>query len=100
VTHPNPQMVVWAAYALTQLGVDHFDHITDALGSASVNVRRSAILALQQLGDARAVGPLLALQHDSARRFVADTTVGEAVERALRSLGYDVGRLPPRSSGR
>ncbi|MBZ0297971.1 MAG: HEAT repeat domain-containing protein [Anaerolineae bacterium] len=93
--HDNPQMVVWAAYALTRLGHDHFEQLTDALESDDVMVRRSAILALHQLGDERAIGPLLALQHDDSRRFQADSTVAEAVDRALISLGYNVGKLPP-----
>lgn len=96
LTHDNPQMVVWAAYALTRLGHDHFNDIAQALESDDVMVRRSAILAFQQLGDQRAVGPLLALQHDDSRRFQADSTVAEAVDRALTSLGYNIGRLPPR----
>ena len=94
--HDNPQMVVWAAYALTCLEQDHFEVIASALESDNVDVRRSAILALKQLGDQRAIGPLLALQHDESRRFSADSTVAEAVDRALISLGYNVGRLPPR----
>lgn len=94
--HTNAQMVIWAAYALTRLGHDHFDTITAGLGSGSVDVRRSAILALAQLGDSRAVGPLLALRDDASRRFADDSTVAEAVERALVSLGYNIGRLPPR----
>ncbi len=94
--HDNPQMVVWAAYALTCMGQDHFDVLAEALQHENVDVRRSAILALKQLGDERAIGPLLTLQHDEGRRFSADSTVSEAVDRALISLGYNVGKLPPR----
>lgn len=96
LNHDNPQMVVWAAYALTRLGDDHFERLAAALEAGDVMVRRSAILALQQLGDSRAIGPLLALQHDESRRFQADSTVAEAADRALSSLGFNVGRLPPR----
>lgn len=95
LNHPNLQMVVWAAFALTRLGRDEFARIAAALESPNVDVRRSAVLALQQLGDVRAVGPLLALRDDHARRFEADSTVAEAATRALISLGYDIGTLPP-----
>lgn len=93
--HPNLQLVVWAAFALTCLGHDHFDILAQALSADSVEVRRSAVLALQQLGDQRAVPLLLALSRDQGRRFEADSTVAEAAARALLRLGYDVGRLPP-----
>lgn len=92
----HQQLVVWAAFALTRLGDDHFDLLVDALNADEVEVRRSAILALRQLGDQRAIGPLLALMGDTSRRFAADSTVDEAVYQALVSLGYNVGRLPPR----
>jgi HEAT repeat protein len=95
--HKNRQLVVWAAYALTRLGHDHFHILEAALESPDVAVRRSGILAMQQLGDKRAVGPLLALCDDQSRRFEADNTVGEAATKTLISLGYNVGRLPPRS---
>ena len=94
--HPNPQLVVWSAFALTRLGDDHFDLIAAALDAAEVDVRRSAILAMRQLGDPRAIGPLLARLGDEERRFKADSTVDEAVNQALVSLGYNIGRLPPR----
>jgi HEAT repeat protein len=84
----NPQLVVWAAYALTMLGNDYFPTIVNALSSSDVVVRRSAILALQQLGDKRAIPLLLPLANDPERRFEADSTVGEAVQKALASLGY------------
>ena len=61
-----------------------------------VEVRRSAILGMRLLGDQRAIGPLLALQGDDRRRFEADSTVDEAVLQALISLGYNIGKLPPR----
>ncbi len=93
---PHQQLVVWAAFALTRLGDDHFDVLIDALRDDEVDVRRSAILALRQLGDPRAIGPLLALLGDNSRRFAADTTVEEAVNQALVNLGYNIGRLPPR----
>ncbi len=93
----NPQLVVWAAFALTRLEVDHFDVLVKALSAAEVDVRRSAILALRLLGDDRAIGPLLSLQGDDSRRFEADSTVDEAVNQALISLGYNIGKLPPRS---
>ncbi|MCB9456308.1 MAG: HEAT repeat domain-containing protein [Anaerolineaceae bacterium] len=93
----NPQLKVWAAYALTKLGHDRFDLIVEPLGSKDVLVRRSAILALEQLGDRRAVEYLLPLQDDHARRFEGDTTIAEAAAKALAHLGYNVGRLPPRS---
>ncbi len=96
LSHHNPQLVVWVAYALTRLGHDHFDILENALENPDVAVRRSGILAMQQLGDSRAVGPLLALRDDPGRRFEADNTVAEAVTKALISLGYNVGRLPPR----
>lgn len=91
----NPQLVIWVAFALTRLGEDHFDALAGALQADEVEVRRSAILALRQLGDRRAIGPLLALQGDESRRFEADTTVDEAVNQTLISLGYNVGKLPP-----
>jgi HEAT repeat protein len=94
----NPQLVVWAAYALTRLHRDYFAVIAEALESDNVDVRRSAILALQQLGDKRAIAPLLTLSDDQGRRFDADSTVAEAAAKALISLGYNVGKLPPRSS--
>ena len=92
----NPQLVVWAAFALTRLNVDHFEILSEALTSPEVEVRRSAILAMRLLGDQRAIGPLLALQGDESRRFEADSTVDEAVNQALIILGYNVGKLPPR----
>jgi hypothetical protein len=95
--HKNRQLVVWVAYALTRLGHDHFHLLEAALANRDVAVRRSGILAMQQLGDKRAVGPLLAVCDDQSRRFEADTTVAEAAIKALISLGYNVGRLPPRS---
>lgn len=95
--HSNPQLVVWAAYALTKLGHDQFSLIGTALSSADVDVRRSAILAMQQLGDSRAIPLLVALPHDNARRFDGDSTVSEAAAKALASLGYNIGNLPPRS---
>jgi HEAT repeat protein len=85
----NPQLVVWAAFALTRLGRDRFDMLENALKSDDVNVRRSGILAMQQLGDPRAIEPLLALQDDQERRFEADTTVARAASKALRILGYE-----------
>jgi HEAT repeat protein len=95
--HDNPQLVVWAAYALTCLGDDHFSTLESALTHDDVDVRRSAILAMRQLGDQRAIGPLLALLGDEERRFAADSTVDEAVNQALVSLGYNIGKLPPRA---
>jgi hypothetical protein len=50
---------------------------------------------MQQLGDRRAIEPLLTMKDDRARRFEDDTTVAEAAEKALASLGYNVGNLPP-----
>lgn len=94
--HSNPQLVVWAAFALTRLGHDHFHLLDVATRSDEVDVRRSAILAMQQLGDKRAIEPLLALCHDQSRRFATDSTVGEAATKALISLGYNIGYLPPR----
>jgi HEAT repeat protein len=96
LTHKNKQLVVWVAYALTRLGHDHFHILEKALENRDVAVRRSGILAMQQLGDKRAVGPLLAVCDDPSRRFEADNTVAEAATKALISLGYNVGRLPPR----
>lgn len=84
----HPQVGVWAAYALTCLGDDQFHRIVTALTHPLVDVRRSGILALHQLGDPRAIPPLLTMRGDSARRFEADNTVGEAAEKALLSLGY------------
>jgi HEAT repeat protein len=95
--HPNPQLVVWAAFALTRLGHDHFSVLEKALKADGVDVRRSAILAMQQLGDSRAIHPLLSLSNDQERRFEADLTVAEAAAKALAHLGYNVGHLPPRS---
>lgn len=92
----NRQLVVWAAFALTRLGHDHFEFISEALRSNDVDVRRSAILAMQQLGDQRAIEPLLTVCNDHSRRFEVDSTVAEAAMRALISLGYNVGKLPPR----
>ena len=93
----NPQLVVWAAFALTRLGSDHFATIAESLASDDVDVRRSALLALQQLGDTRAIPYLLGLSNDQGRRFEADSTVAEAAAKALAILGYNVGNLPPRS---
>jgi len=98
LNNDNHQLVVWAAYALTRLGHDYFSVLADALTAPDVDVRRSAVLALQQLGDPRAIPPLLALSDDHARRFEADSTVAEAAVKALVSLGYNVGNLPPRST--
>ncbi len=94
--HKNRQLVVWVAFALTRLGHDHFEILEEALKHRAVTVRRSAVLAMQQLGDKRAVGPLLARCDDQERRFEADSTVAEAAMKALTSLGYNVGRLPPK----
>jgi HEAT repeat protein len=93
---PNPQLVVWAAFALTRLGHDHFTFLETALQSGEVDVRRSAILAMQQLGDPRAIGPLLRVCDDPSRRFETDSTVAEAATKALVNLGYNFGNLPPR----
>jgi len=95
--HPHQQLVIWAAFALTRLGDDHFDTLSSALESGDVDVRRSAILAMRQLGDQRAIGPLLTLLGDEERRFQADSTVDEAVNQALVILGFNIGKLPPRS---
>jgi HEAT repeat protein len=95
--HANAQLVVWAAFALTRLGQDYFEVLADAIRSPEVEVRRSAVLAMQQLGDRRAIDSLLAVCHDDARRFKDDSTVGEAATKALMNLGYNVGNLPPRS---
>jgi HEAT repeat protein len=84
----NPQLVVWAAFALTRLDEDHFEILVEALDAAEVDVRRSAILALRLLGDARAIEPLLALRADLSTRFDGDLTVAEAATQALVSLGY------------
>lgn len=96
LNHSNSQLVVWIAFALTRLGHDHFAILESALADSEVMVRRSGILAMQQLGDQRAVGPLLAVCDDHSRRFDADSTVAEAATKTLISLGYNVGRLPPR----
>jgi HEAT repeat protein len=93
----NAQLVVWAAFALTRLGYDHFVVLEQSLQAADVDVRRSGVLALQQLKDQRAVPLLLGLQDDHARRFSEDITVAEAAQRALIHLGYNIGKLPPRS---
>jgi len=98
LNNDNAQLVVWAAYALTRLSHDYFSVIVEALESDKVDVRRSAVLALQQLGDTRAIAPLLALSGDQGRRFEADSTIAEAATKALISLGYNVGKLPPRPS--
>ncbi|MCA9911996.1 MAG: HEAT repeat domain-containing protein, partial [Anaerolineae bacterium] len=74
-----------------------FSLIADAVQSGDVLVRRSAILAMEQLGDQRAVAYLLELQDDHARRFEGDTTIAQAAAKALTKLGYNVGRIPPRS---
>jgi len=84
----NPQLVVWVAFALTRMGRDQFAALEWALKSEDVNVRRSGILAMQQLGDPRAIEPLLALHDDQERRFEVDTTVAHAASKALRILGY------------
>lgn len=97
LTDENQQLVIWAAFALTRFGEDQFEVMTAALQSETVDVRRSAILALRQLGDRRAIGPLLALQGDEGRRFEADSTVDEAVNQTLISLGYNIGKLPPQA---
>ncbi len=94
----NPQLVIWVAYALTRLGHDTFDRIEQGLQSPDVLVRRSAVLAMQQLGDPRAIPALLAARDDQAQRFPDDSTVAEAAMRALASLGYNIGQLPPRPS--
>ncbi len=96
--HPNPQLVVWAAFALTRLGHDSFGVLESMLQSEDVDVRRSTILAFQQLGDQRAIPLLLAISNDDSKRFSGDTTLGEAAVRALIHLGYNVGHLPPQSS--
>ncbi|MBA3873741.1 MAG: HEAT repeat domain-containing protein [Anaerolineae bacterium] len=93
--HTNPQLMVWAAFALTKLGRDSFSTLETTLQSEDVDVRRSTILAFQQLGDQRAVPLLLALSNDESRRFSGDTTLGEAAIRALLQLGYNIGNLPP-----
>lgn len=87
----NPQMVIWAAFALTRLGEDHFDRLLGGLRSTDVMVRRSAVLALNQLGDPRAIPSLLLLLEDTEKRFDSDNTVAEAAERALAALGHRVG---------
>ncbi len=92
----NPQLVVWAAFALTKLGHDQFALLIEALETGDVMVRRSAILAMQQLADPRAIAPLLAVYRDTERRFSADNTVGEAAAKALAKMGYNIGDLPPR----
>jgi HEAT repeat protein len=89
LNNTNEQLVVWAAYALSMLGHDHFQVIVDALHSQDVVIRRSAILALHQLGDVRAIPLLIPLSNDDERRFEGDTTVSEAAIKALKSLGYN-----------
>src|ERR1044071_1314888 len=76
--HANPQLVVWAAFALTKLGRDSFSVLETTLQSEDVDVRRSTILAFQQLGDQRAIPLLLEISNDQSRRFSGDTTLGEA----------------------
>lgn len=93
--HTNPQLVVWAAFALTRLGRDSFDVLESMMQAKDVDVRRSTILAFQQLGDQRAIPLLLAVSRDDSKRFSADSTLGEAAVRALQHLGYNVGNLPP-----
>jgi HEAT repeat protein len=95
--HAHPQLVVWAAFALTRLGQDCFRMLVKALHHPEVEVRRSAVLAMQQLGDRRAIEPLLAVCDDDARRFEDDSTVGEAARKALLALGFNAGKLPPRA---
>ncbi|RMF82460.1 MAG: HEAT repeat domain-containing protein [Chloroflexi bacterium] len=90
----NAQLVIWAAFALTMLGHDQFDVLTSGLEATDVDVRRSAILAMEQLGDTRAIEPLLALRDDDSKRFKTDSTVAEAVERVLYNLGYGDGESP------
>jgi HEAT repeat protein len=85
----NRQIAVWAAFALTRLGESYFHVLVNALRSDDVNVRRSAILAMSQLGDARAIEPLLGLRDDHSRRFESDSTVADAVAKALQQLGYE-----------
>lgn len=87
---PNPQLALWSAFALTRLGHDHFPVLVVALSHEAVEVRRSAILALRQLGDVRAIDPLLTLRGDQSRRFEDDLTVAEAAAQTLKSLGYDL----------
>jgi len=84
----NRQIAVWAAFALTRLGESYFHVLVNALRSEDVNVRRSAILAMSQLGDARAIEPLLTLREDQGRRFDSDSTVADAVAKVLHQLGY------------
>ncbi len=91
----NPQLVVWAAFALTRLGRDSFDVLETMMQAEDVDVRRSTILAFQQLGDQRAIPLLLTVTRDDSKRFSADSTLGEAAVRALQHLGYNVGNLPP-----
>lgn len=98
IKHDNPQLVVWAAFALTRLGHDHFAKLEAALKDDDVAVRRSGVLAMQQLGDARAIPLLLTLYNDQDRRFEADSTVAEAATKALISLGYNIGQIPPRGT--
>lgn len=93
--HTNSQLVVWAAFALTRLGRDSFDVLESMMQAEDVDVRRSTILAFQQLGDQRAIPLLLAVSRDDSKRFSADSTLGEAAVRALQHLGYNVGNLPP-----
>ena len=93
--HSNPQLVVWAAFALTRLGRDSFNVLENMMQVDDVDVRRSTILAFQQLGDQRAIPLLLAVTNDESKRFSADSTLGEAALRALEHLGYNVGKLPP-----
>lgn len=84
----NRQLAVWGAFALTRLGEDYFHVMVNALRSDDVNVRRSGILALEQLGDPRAIPHLLELRDDDERRFSVDTPVSFAADRALKKLGY------------
>jgi len=86
--HDNRQVVIWAAFALTCLGEDYFHVLINALRSDDVHIRRSGILALNQLGDKRAIPSLLALRTDLEKRFDGDNTVAEAVARTLAELGY------------
>lgn len=92
--HTNPQLVVWAAFALTRLGRDSFDVLENMMQAEDLDVRRSTILAFQQLGDPRAIPLLLTVTRDDSKRFSADSTLGEAAVRALQHLGYNVGNLP------
>jgi HEAT repeat protein len=106
VKHPDPQIRLKAAFALSRQGDSHaVDSLIEALGDESFSIRRRAAAALGKLGDQRAVAPLSHLMHydeNGSVRVSAAAAIGEigdpAAVAALTAIMEDGDRLDVRNA--